>query len=107
MTSAEVSSPQALPATPTAPAASAEHATSALQVKNRTPMQKCHDVLKVLLRAFNEVRRLLRDSAAEIGEIVGGDLGREVGRIGASVLLGLMSETLLGEDDHPSIGEVA
>jgi hypothetical protein len=41
--------------------------------------------------------RLLRDSAAEIGEIVGGDLGREVGRIGASFLLGLMSETLLGD----------
>jgi hypothetical protein len=94
MIRADLSLPHPIPGTSTALTAAG---TTGLLTVKRTALQKCGDVLKVLLRTFNDIRRLLRDSAAEIGEIVGGDLGREVGRIGASFLLGLMSETLLGD----------
>jgi hypothetical protein len=94
MVPAHLSLPQPIPETSTALAAAG---TTRLPTAERTGLQKCGDVLKVLLRTFNDMRRLLRDSAAEIGEIVGGGLGREVGRLGASFLLGLMSEALLGD----------
>jgi hypothetical protein len=94
MTSTHLSLPQ--PA-PQAQIALAPAGATGLPVVERTALHKCRDVLKVLLRTTNDIRRLLRDSAAEIGEIVGGDLGREVGRLAASFLLGLMSEALLGD----------
>lgn len=92
----ELSPPQSAPVLPSA----AETAVPA-----RSRLQRCRDVLKVLLRTSNEIRRLLRDAAAEIGEIVGGDLGREVGRLGASFLLGLMSDTLLNDPAGQSASE--
>jgi hypothetical protein len=94
MTSASLSLPQPIPLTSTALATAN---AAGLPSVERSALHKCRDVLKVLLRTTNDIRRLLRDSAAEIGEIVGGDLGREVGRLGASFLLGLMSEALLGD----------
>lgn len=91
----------AIPASPTVPTVSAATAR-----RPESTLGKFREVLKVILRTVNEIRRLLLDGAAEIGEIVGGDLGREVGRIAASCLLGLLSQTLLAEDApaHPSSG---
>lgn len=95
-----------LPA-PTAPASTSVPPVSAATARRpQRTLGKLREVLKVVLRTVNEIRRLLLDSAAEIGEIVGGDLGREVGRIAASCLLGLLSQTLLAEDApaQPSSG---
>jgi hypothetical protein len=94
MIRADLSLPQPIPKTRGAMIALGARSLPGVE---RTSLQKCCDVLKVLLRTFNDIRRLLRDCAAEIGEIVGGGLGREVGRLAASFLLGLMSEALLND----------
>lgn len=74
-----------------AQAAFAEHSGPAAK--------KAGEVARVALRTGKEVRRAVRSGAGEIGEVVAGQTGREVGSYAATVGLGWLCCGLLPFDD--------
>lgn len=75
-----------------AQAAFAEHAGPAAQ--------KAGAVARVAIRTGKEVRRAVRAGAGEIGEVVAGQTGREVGSYAATVGLGWLFCGLLPFEDE-------
>ena len=61
---------------------------------------KAGAVARVAIRTGKEVRRAVRSGAGEIGEVMAGETGREVGSYAATVGLGWLFCGLLPFDDE-------
>jgi hypothetical protein len=77
-----------------------QQAQAALAAHSGPVVHKAGAVARVAIRTGKEVRRAVRAGAGEIGEVVAGETGREVGSYAATVGLSWLCCGLLPFDDE-------